>query len=132
MSSLLTRYEQSSAYWTDHNDAGWQDWFNPDIPGTLAYPSDTEFVVDLIAEMLEVGETYWSRPVWIRDLWSLFVLWADEEKLIRIRLYAEWLLPTLPESPIDVEMAQNIRLLAKGEFEPLLENKINIQRINIK
>ncbi len=116
---LKERYENNFRYWQDKNDAGWQDWFNPDIPGDLAYPAETEFAEDIIAQMLEAGETLWHHPGWMRDLWRLMGEWAEQDKLIRIRLYAQWLLTTIPSQPIDIHIASQLTQLATGNFSTL-------------
>ena len=116
---LKQRYENSFRYWQDKNDQGWQDWFNPDIPGDLAYPAETEFSDDIVSQMLDAGEVLWHHPGWIRDLWSLLQTWTEQNKLIRVRLYAEWLLVTLPSHPNDPQIAYLLTQLATGEFSML-------------
>ena len=116
---LIERYENSFRYWQDKNDGGWQDWFDPNIPGDLAYPAETEFTEDIVCQMLEAGEVLWHHPGWIRDLWARLTQWAEQDKLIRIRLYAQWLLSTLPIQPIDPEVANRLSQIANGEFSLL-------------
>lgn len=116
---LKERYERSFSYWQDKNDGGWQDWFNPDIPDDLVYPAETEFAEDLVSEMLEAGETLWHHPGWIRDLWRLLQTWAEQDKLIRVRLYAQWLIATLPSSPCDPDIKGQLTQIANGEFSIL-------------
>lgn len=113
---LKERYNKSFRYWQDVNDSGWQGWFNSDVPADLAYPSEIEFLPDVVAEMLETGETYWYHPGWNRDLWDVLAQWTLQNQFIRVRLYAEWLLSTLPADPIDPDLGEQLRQAASGEF----------------
>ncbi|MBD1851023.1 hypothetical protein H6F87_13535 [Cyanobacteria bacterium FACHB-502] len=117
---LKERYDKSFRYWQDMNEGSWQDWFNPNIPDALDYLPETEFLQDVVAEMLEAGETYWYHPGWNRDLWDVLAQWTFQKQLIRVRLYAEWLLSTLPADPIDPDLGNQLRQIASGEFAHLL------------
>ncbi len=97
----------------------WQDWFDPDIPDEEAWPWDDAEVLaldDIAVKMLEAGETYWSHPGWIRDVWRSLEDWALSGSLIRVRLTAEWLLSTAPQQWLDDEMGDRLRGLVRGEF----------------
>lgn len=121
--TLRQRYEKSFAYWADINEGGWQDWFNPMLPPELAFPPETEFTANVVVEMLEQGETYWSHPGWNRDLWALLEDWAIAGNLIRARLTAQWLLSTLPANPIDADIGDRLQLLSTGDFCSLFEDE---------
>jgi len=121
--ALKQRYEKSFDYWSDINDGGWQDWFNPDISAELAFPAETEFTANVITEMLNQGETHWSHPGWNRDLWALLEEWAIAGNLIRVRLTAQWLLSTLPCNPMDYDMGDRLLLLASGDFCSVFESE---------
>jgi hypothetical protein len=132
ISTVLRRYEASFRYWLDINDGGWQDWFNPDLPADWVFPTETEFRSNVIAEMLEAGETYWSHPSWIRDVWTLLREWSLDGLLIRVRLFAQWLITTLPEMPLDPDLHQRLSLLATGEFCTLFEGEYSLIKVSIE
>lgn len=129
---LKERYEASFKYWSDVNDGGWQDWFNPSLPADLVFPAETEFTSNVIAEMLESGETYWSHPGWIRDLWAVLKEWAMGGLLIRTRLFAQWLVSTLPEVLIDPDINQRLLLLANGRFCEVFEGEYSLVKLSIE
>jgi hypothetical protein len=128
--ALKERYEKSFDFFSQANDGGWQDWFNPEIPSELAFPSDTEFPSDVITEMLDQGETYWNHPGWIRDLWTLLEEWGLSGQLVRLRLTADWLLTTIPANPLDGEMRDRLQLLAEGSFCNVFEGKASLVYAN--
>ncbi|WP_143467568.1 hypothetical protein [Leptolyngbya ohadii] len=118
---IRERYDKSFLYWQDVNEGGWQDWFNPNLPVELVYGAETELLQDVVAQMLEAGETYWYHPGWNRDLWDVLAQWTQAQQFIRVRLYAQWLLTTLPDDPIDPDLAEQLKQIAKGEFTVLLQ-----------
>lgn len=128
--ALKQRYEKSFNYWSDINDGGWQDWFNPDIPSDLAFPSETEFTETVITEMLDQSETHWGHPGWNRDLWTLLEEWAIAGNLVRVRLTAQWLLATLSYNPIDCDMGDRLMLLADGDFCSAFEGESSLLYTN--
>lgn len=105
--------------WAEIEDGGWEDWFDPETP-----PTDLpEYTWDVVLRMIEAGETYWSHPGWIRELWETLSILARDGDLIRVRLTAEWLYSTLPENPLDPDANLRLALLATGHFCEVYEGE---------
>lgn len=119
-----TRYQRCFEYWERIQAGGFKDWFDPAIPSALLEADEQPAIYDLIPEMLEAGETYWSHPGWNQDIWRVLEFWAvDNGNLIRVRLTAQWLLSTLPIEPLDPEVRDRLQLLADGDFCSVFEGK---------
>jgi len=113
MSALKTRFCEAFEIGMRMEDE-WAQWFDPSLPQTL--PDEYEYSPDVVIAMLDSGETYWSHPGWIQDIWRILDDWANAGKLIRLRLTAQWLLSTLPHDPIDGDLGERLYLLATGQF----------------
>lgn len=94
------------------SEPDWKSWFDPDAP------EDKEFVYtgSISEEMLERGETLWSHPGWVKDVMQILRDWAQDDRLIRVRLFAEWLLTTLPSSFVDTQVVKMLNDLSQGHF----------------
>ena len=76
-------------------------------------------------ELLEIGETLWNCPGWVADIARELTILQFDGNLIRLRLTAEWLLPTVPDDLIDSELIGKLRYIAEGQFSTAFEGKVS-------
>ncbi|MFQ3619277.1 MAG: hypothetical protein SNJ50_21525 [Cyanobacteriota bacterium] len=94
----------------------WESWFDPAASADV-YPDDLIHPIDEAIAMLERGETLWSHPGWLQTLGQVIHDWSQSAStLIRLRLTCEWLSSTLPQNPLDSDLARRIRLIAAGDW----------------
>lgn len=94
----------------------WESWFDENAPEDV-YPGDLIQPMDAVAGMLERGETLWHHAGWLKTLGQVIHDWSlGDRTLIRLRLTCQWLISTLPDSPLDSDLARRIHLIAKGDW----------------
>ena len=121
MAGLTLAQERYAQAFNATTGEGWQDWFNPDIPPTDQEGVPQQLSVASAEAMLLSGEVYWSHPGWIRDVSDVLYDWAMAGSLIKVQPFADWLLKTLSNDPLDREhkgtahelVCREYRLLAK-------------------
>jgi hypothetical protein len=112
MSTTAAQYSYSEAF-DKFSEPDWESWFAAD-----ADDKEEEFVYTgtIAEEMLEQGQTLWNHPGWIKDVAQILRDWAQDDRLIRVRLFSEWLISTLPVHFLDAEFAEFLSHLAQGQF----------------
>lgn len=70
---------------------------------------------DAFLEMIESGIYYWSHPGWVNCLDEALRSWGQHGQLIKARLFAESILPSLPEG-LYSHIREKLQAIAGGNF----------------
>ena len=95
----------------------WFDDSGEDIPDDFQYSGDAAIA------LIEQGETLWDCPGWVADIAREFTILLFDGNLIKLRLMAKWLIPTVPEDFLDSQLAGKLRYIADGDFCTAFEGK---------
>lgn len=103
--------------------------FSDECPPEQAalWESDKPACYQLAPMMLEAGVSNWGHLGWWKDILFTFQDWQDTPSgLIKCRLYAEWLLGTLPANHLDPDVAPKLEAIASGDFCTAFEGATSI------
>lgn len=116
MAGLTTAQERYGIAFEETTEDDWQSWFDPDaLPASDDIPG--ELSVESAESMLLSGKVYWSHPGWIRDVGDVLWQWALDGQLVKVRLFADWLLETMScDALVDIEFFQCLTRLGSGDF----------------
>lgn len=111
--TLIQRYE--TALFSAPQPENWQEWFS-----TSLSCSPSESPLEVVAEMLHAGATYWDSEPWCEHVRLTLRDWAYDGRLVMVKLMSQSLLTTAPDD-LRPALLKQLCLYSAGEFASALE-----------